>query len=381
LTSEAAFGVYVHVPYCRVQCPYCTFYTLPRPPSAAPMARWLAAVETEWRLRVRPRLQRGDRLATLYLGGGTPSDLPPEALLAFLDAIGRDIDGGLAALDEATVECNPESATPALLDGLRARGVSRISLGVQALDDRDLAVLGRGGTAADARRALAAVAARFSTWSADLILGIPRSEPMRLQSALQALAGAPHLSFYCLELPAERARRLGDPHTEASEAAKADLYEATSAWVESHGYEHYEISSAARPGHRARHNSSYWSGGEYVGLGPGAHSFAAGERRANRADLAAWLQALERGGEPPARVEALTTSMQRDERLLVGLRRREGVPRAGLEAAARLLDDLQAAGLARLDPSRLRLTPRGWLVSDTIVLQLVAALEATPAPD
>jgi oxygen-independent coproporphyrinogen-3 oxidase len=379
LSAGTEFGVYVHVPYCRVQCPYCTFFTVLRPGTAAPMRRFATAVATEWRLRVWPRLQRGDRLATLYVGGGTPSDLPPGELAAFLDAIARDVDGGLAALDEVTVECNPESATPALLDALRARGVGRISLGVQALDDRDLAALGRGGDAADARRALAAVAARFPTWSADLILGIPGSEPARLAAALDALAAAPHLSFYCLELPPERARRLGDPQTETSEAAKADLYAATSAWVESHGYEHYEISSAARPGHRARHNTGYWSGVEYVGLGPGAHSFAAGRRRSNRADQEAWLRALAGGDEPPAMVEVLTPTMQRDERLLVGLRRREGVPRAGLEPAAAFLADLERAGLARLDETRLRLTPRGWLVSDTIVLQLVAALGEAPA--
>jgi oxygen-independent coproporphyrinogen-3 oxidase len=377
---DTAFGVYVHVPYCRVQCPYCTFFTAPRPAAAPPMSRFLAALAHEWRLRVQPRLGRGDRLRTLYLGGGTPSDLPPAALAMFLDTIAADVHGGLGALDEVTVECNPESATPALLDALAARGVGRVSLGVQSLDDRDLAALGRGGTAADVRRALAEVASRFPTWSADLILGIPASEPARLEASVDALvtAGAPHLSFYCLELPPERARRLGDPQTEDSEAAKAALYEWTSAAVEARGYVHYEISSAARPGHTARHNSSYWTGADYVGLGPGAHSFAAGVRRANRSDLPAYLGALASGHEPPASRETVTPTMRRDERLLVGLRRREGVPVDALGAAQRLVAPLQAAGLARPDADRLRLTPRGWLISDTIVLQLVAAMGLDP---
>jgi len=377
------FGIYVHVPYCRVQCPYCTFFTVAQPQAAAPMQRWLRAVAAEWRLRVHPRLDAGDRVRTLYLGGGTPSDLPADDLLAFLDTLASDLDGGLAALVEVTVECNPESASAAVLDGLRLRGVGRVSLGVQALDDRDLGRLGRGGTAADARRAVTAVAERFPSWSADLILGIPGSDRGRLASALAELgaAGAPHLSFYCLELPPERARRFGDPQTEASEAAKADLYAFTSAWVEAHGYEHYEISSAARPGHRARHNSNYWSGGDYVGLGPGAHSLEGGRRAANRPDLGAYLAALESGTEPPRTVETLTATMQRDERLLCGLRQREGVPEAWVEGASRLVLDLERSGLARLEAGRARLTPRGWLVSDAIVLQLVAALTPCPQAD
>src|SRR5262245_50232140 len=154
------FSVYVHVPYCRVQCPYCTFFTVPRgsPPD---MQRWLDAVGAEWRARVRPLVANGNRVATLYLGGGTPSDLPATALVRFLADLSRDVTGGLAALDEVTVECNPESATPALLDALAELGVRRVSLGVQSLDDRDLRALGRGNDAAEARRAVADVAARF----------------------------------------------------------------------------------------------------------------------------------------------------------------------------------------------------------------------------
>jgi oxygen-independent coproporphyrinogen-3 oxidase len=323
-----AFAVYVHVPYCRVQCPYCTFYTLPRPEAAARMLPFLAALRREWALRVQPRLRRGERLATLYLGGGTPSDLPGAALVDFLRDLGADLPGGLAGLDEATVECNPESAAPALLDALRQAGVGRISLGVQALHDGDLRVLGRAADVARNRAALAAVASRFDSWNADLILGIPGSSAARLDAALVELAaaGAPHLSFYCLEMPPERARRLGDPLSEASEDGKAALYERASAWVEAHGYRHYEISNAARPGHQAVHNTAYWRGREYVGLGPGAHSLEAGERRANRADLRLWLQALEAGREPPAHREALTEGVRRREHVLLGLRQSRGLP-------------------------------------------------------
>ena len=371
------FGVYVHVPFCRVQCPYCTFYTVLRPATDDLPWRLAAALGREWELRVGPRLAQGDRLATLYLGGGTPSDLPPPALLGLLDRIGADLDGGLGALDEVTVECNPESSSPALLDGLRERGVGRVSLGVQALDDGDLAVLGRGARTAENRTALARVAARFPTWNADLILGIPGSNRDRLAAAVDELvaAGAPHLSLYCLELPPAQARRFGDPRTEASESHKADLYEWASATLEARGYRHYEISNAALPGHESVHNTAYWRGAEYLGLGPGAHSFTGGERGANRADLRAYLEALEAGSPPPAWRERLSEAMRRRERILLGLRLREGLELAELGPAARpdLLGWLEASGHARLEEGRFRLTTRGWLVSDSIVLQLVTS--------
>lgn len=372
------FGVYVHVPFCRVQCPYCTFFTVPRPADGdAVLQRFAAALGREWRRRVLPRLARGDRLATLYLGGGTPSDLPPAVLASWLGDAARDLPGGVASLQEVTVECNPESATEEMLDGLAAAGVDRISLGVQALDDRDLRTLGRAVGAAEVQRAVAAVAARFPTWNADLILGIPGSNRGRLQAALERLveAGAPHLSFYCLELPPARARRFGDPLTETSEGWKADLYEWASDWVTAGGFVHYEISNAALPGHEARHNNAYWLGAEYVGLGPGAHSFEGGERRANAPDLRRWLAALEAGEEPPAVRERPDAAARQREELLLRLRLRAGLSLAApvLQGRRETLQALAGAGLARLDAGRASLTPRGWLVSDSIVVQLLAA--------
>jgi oxygen-independent coproporphyrinogen III oxidase len=371
------FGVYVHVPFCRVQCPYCTFYTVARPDDDAAAHRFAAAVGTEWALRVAPRLAQGDRLSTLYLGGGTPSDLSPAALVGLLRRFAADLPGGLRALDETTIECNPESASPGLLDALGEAGVGRVSLGVQALHAEDLMRLGRGATLEQNRAALAAVAVRFATWNADLILGVPGSSRERLESALAELgaAGAPHLSFYCLELPPGWARDLGDPQSPASEDWKAELYEWTSAWVEQRGFVHYEISNAARPGHEAAHNNAYWTGVEYVGLGPGAHSFAAGERRANRADLRGYIEALEAGREPAAWRENLQEPERRAEELLLGLRLRRGLDLGSLRTPSRasLLGQLEAAGLLRVEEGRARLTARGWLVSDSIVLQLLAA--------
>jgi coproporphyrinogen III oxidase-like Fe-S oxidoreductase len=371
------FAVYVHVPYCRVQCPYCTFYTVARPGEAAAMVRFTAAVRREWELRVVPRLARGDRLSTLYFGGGTPSDLPAPALIQLLESLGADLPAGLCGLDETTVECNPESATPELLDGLCRAGVGRVSLGVQALHADDLARLGRGATLEQNRAALQAVAARFASWNADLIVGIPGSSRERLAAALAELVatGAPHLSFYCLELPPAWARDFGDPQTVESETWKADLYLWSSAWVENHGYVHYEISNAARPGHEAVHNNAYWLGVEYVGLGPGAHSYAAGERRANRADLKGYLEALEAGREPGSSSEFLAEPERRAEELLLGLRLRRGLDLETLRTPARapLLARLEEAGLLCVEAGRARLTPRGWLVSDSIVLQLLAA--------
>jgi oxygen-independent coproporphyrinogen-3 oxidase len=374
------FGVYIHVPFCRVQCPYCTFYTVLKPQTVSPMQRFLQALDHEWRQRVSPRLQRGDRLRTLYFGGGTPSDLPAQDLSRQL-AVWRDElrqygVADLAALDEVTVECNPESATGELLDALQRAGVHRVSLGVQALVDQDLQTLGRGADAATVRRSLRAVSQRFTNWNADWIVGVPHSNWQRLREGLEALLpfAPPHLSFYCLEMPPAQAIQLGDIPGAASDAYKADLYLHTSAWVENHGYEHYEISNAARPGFRALHNQAYWEGRDYIGLGPGAHSLEDGRRRANRADLRAWQAALLAQQDPPAQVEELDASMRQRETLLLGLRRRSGVPihATGLEGRRAFLDRLAAEGLAQVHGEVLRLTPRGWLVSDSIVLQLVA---------
>lgn len=369
------FAVYVHVPYCRVQCPYCTFYTVRRPESDAVPSRFVAAILHEWRRRVVPRLERGDRLATLYFGGGTPSDLPLAAVESMLAAFGAALPGGIAALDESTFECNPESTTPELLDVLQRHGVSRPSLGVQALDAEGLRRLGRGASLEDNRAAIARIRERFGNWNADLILGIPGSHAARLGAALEELAaaGAPHLSFYCLEMPRERARRLGDPGTPASEALKADLYLEAASWIEAHGYEHYEISNAARPGFRAVHNTSYWQGREYVGLGPGAASFESGVRRANVPDQRRYVEALEGDADPPATLEVLTARMRRDEAVLLGLRQEKGLDLGQHAVGVPLLLDLETSGLARVESGRLRLTKRGWLLSDSIALQLVTA--------
>lgn len=371
------FGVYVHVPYCQVQCPYCTFFTVPRPARRQEWARFFAALRREWRLRVRPRLARGERLCTLYLGGGTPSDVPVVVLDAFLAALAADLPGGLAALDETTVECNPESASREMLLRLRARGVDRISLGVQSLHADDLVRLGRAATPRQARDALATVAELFDNWSADLIVGIAGSNRRRLGQALATLqrAGAPHVSFYCLELPAARARALGGAPW--SSDAVADAYLFVSRWLRAAGYEHYEISSAALPGWRARHNQAYWQHREYIGLGPGAHSLTAGTRRANQADVPAYVQALEAGRWPPGQRERLTPAMRRREQLLLDLRRREGIDvwKLGLEAARPFLADLARRRLGKLAGPRFALTPAGWLVSDSIAPQLVTIME------
>ena len=172
----------------------------------------------------------------------------------------------------------------------------------------------------------------------------------------------------------------GDAQDAASDAFKAGLYELASAWVTSHGYEHYEISNASRPGFRARHNTAYWEGKTYVGLGPGAHSLADGARSANRADTAAYLAALDSGREPPRSTEILTPEQQLAERTLLGLRRWEGleVEPGQVQAQAAWFGELAAAGLARLDGGRLQLTPKGWLVSDSIIVQWVTRQSQAP---
>jgi oxygen-independent coproporphyrinogen-3 oxidase len=247
------------------------------------------------------------------------------------------------------------------------------------MDARDLIRLGRASTVEQNRAALHEVGRRFTDWSADAILGIPGSTPSRLEATLGASieAGAPHLSFYCLEMPDERARRFGDPRTPESESRKATWYERASSFVTAHGFEHYEISSAARPGHTARHNRGYWNRRPYVGLGPGAHSFDPGRRSWNLPHLEAYVAALEAGSPPADRHEVLDAET---ESIDLSLRQAEGLELAGdLELIpANFWIELDRHGLGALRDGRVRLTTRGWLVSDSIVLQILALLDAAP---
>ncbi len=333
------FGVYVHVPYCAARCPYCDFNVTverrpPWPAFAQRVAREIAA-----RAEVFP-----DAVArSLYFGGGTPSLAPADALQAIMSAARATF----AFTDdcELTVEVNPASIDAAGLGALRRIGLNRVSLGWQSTHDALLRTLGRAHSAADSRECLvAAQRAGFDNVSLDLIFAVPGQTLANLEHDLDAIEElAPeHVSLYALTYkPGTEMKRRVESNRLA--ACDEELELAMMLRIEERlvaaGYEHYEVSNFARPGRRAVHNTLYWTGGPYLGVGPGAHSFAherfaRGWRWESRRDVARYLEAwsapqrggLPQDGDPGVEwVETLSARQLMTERMLCGLRMTDGV--------------------------------------------------------
>ena len=373
-----AFGVYIHFPYCLSKCPYCDFASqataAPHDRYAQAIARELASREPEW---------RGRRAASLYLGGGTPSLWEPAALAAALEAVREVVpfDGDA----ELTLEANPGACDAARFGAYRALGFNRLSIGVQSFNEASLKALGRKHSGPDAERAFAlAREAGFANLSLDLIYGAPGQsvEGARGDAARAARLAPEHLSVYGpmiegleIETPMAREVRRGRLEVPDDEAQWL-MGEEIRAELEGAGYRRYEISSWAKPGSESRHNSMYWLGGEYLGLGCGAVGFAledprdpskGGRRWGNHRSATRYLEAVESGASPESWSERLEARDLLRERLAIGLRRVAGVdieavcaelgqdPEPSLRAARGLVE----RGLATLDGSLLRLNDRG----------------------
>jgi oxygen-independent coproporphyrinogen-3 oxidase len=369
-------GVYLHFPWCRKLCPYCDFAVAVavEPPHDA----YLAAILDELRLRA-PEFR--EPLRSIYFGGGTPSWWRPDCIATAIDAVVAAIAPGRAGL-EVTIEANPTDCTPARLAAWRAAGVNRVSIGVQSLDPAELAALGRDHRHGDGPAAFAATrAAGFTSVSCDFILGTP--VPGRPAAGTSATLGAladlepDHLSVYELTIEERTAfgkRARAGRLLPLSEDALADLYVQAHELLVGRGYEHYEISSYARPGRRAVHNSLYWSGASYLGLGAGAASFlrapdGTGRRWTNLRRARDYLGAP--AGERRAHVDHLSARDVATDALWLAMRTSDGVPAEALAAYPGLVDRLVADGLVR---SGMRITPtlRGFLHADTVAARIVA---------
>jgi oxygen-independent coproporphyrinogen III oxidase len=360
--------IYLHVPFCGRRCSYCDFAIAVR--RATPAAAYVEAVLQEWaRRRLHPAWSESPQIDTIYFGGGTPSRLPPDAIACLVDRLGAEHP--FARHAEITLEANPEDVVPAAARAWRAAGVNRLSLGVQSLDDRVLAWMHRTHDAGAVPDAVSAArAAGFEDLSLDLIFGLPDQLERNWQADLErALALEPdHVSLYGLTT---------EPHTPlarwtargavrpADEIRYAAEYLAAHAALTAAGFEHYEVSNAARPGRRARHNSAYWGRAPYLGLGPSAHSAATGERWWNIRDWTAYERAISQGREWVAGRETLDPASCRLETLYLGLRTVDGIP-ASLVAAPTAAAWAEC-GWAELVGDRLRLTIEGWLRLDALV--------------
>ena len=396
--GDDALGVYIHVPFCRTRCVYCDFYVETGREGA--IERFTEAVVREWDLLARDEF--GDVppvIDTVYFGGGTPSLLPAASVARILGEIrarGRPTEDL-----EVTLEANPESVTEEMAEAWKSAGVNRMSLGVQSFEPDVLKTLRRLHTADRAAWAYTTLReAGFARISLDFIYGIgPRSSDGYRRSLTRALALDPgHISSYLLTVedgtPLGRLSRMGRWPAPTDEEAASD-YEWTRSLLEGAGYEAYEVSNFARPGQRSRHNERYWLRRPYVGLGPGAHSHLGLRRWANASDLTAYMKVvLEDRSRPVVGLEAIDRAREAQEWIFLGLRRSEGIgwerlaplltPEA-LQSVRRAASRLSQAGYVVAGDDGLRLSERGILLSTSVMVELLSALETdllsgAPAP-
>lgn len=374
----ARYGIYVHALFCRTRCPYCDFNVAIYREDRA--RAFVTALLGE--LRRYAGLGWAGRVpaVSLFFGGGTPSLLPPEAIGAVVRGAREGL--GLSPGAEVTLEANPEGLDAARLAGFREAGVTRLSLGVQSLDDPLLGRLGREHSAAAARAAFrAARGAGFDDVSVDLLFACPGQSLETWARTLDEVLGwAPeHLSAYALTLEPGTAFGRRPPSDLPEESAQVAQFALLVARARAAGLERYEVSNFARPGHRSRHNLLYWRREEYVGLGPGAHGALGPVRLANLRSQTRYREALARGDWPIEGWERLTERQVAGERAVLGLRLAEGVPRGWLEACfvgdpgalGRLLERYRAAGVVDERDGRIALTDHGVLLSDTVFAELV----------
>jgi oxygen-independent coproporphyrinogen-3 oxidase len=360
--------LYVHVPFCARRCSYCDFSIAVR--RETPVEEYLAALDAELRLRFPANAHW--TLDTLYLGGGTPSRLGADGVARLIDLVRQHAT--LAPSAEVTIEANPDDVDASATRAWQRAGVNRLSLGVQSFDARALAWMHRLHSPEAGAAALhTARDAGIEDVSIDLIFALPAALEREWSRDLDlALALEPsHLSLYGLTVethtPLGRWAARGDVIESPEEAYESEFLEADRRLTAA-GLEHYEVSNFGRPGARSRHNSSYWSGVPYAGIGPAAHEYDGIRRRWNVAPYAAWARHLASGVDPIGGDETLTEENRLAERVYLGLRTPDGLA-LSTEEGSRVHPWIDA-GWATLDRNLLRLTPLGWLRLDALATDL-----------
>ncbi len=373
-------GLYFHIPFCKQACSYCDFYFVTRQQQKQDFVNALIA---EIKSRKGSRFA-GEEVRTIYFGGGTPSLLTLKQFEALFEAI-REVF--VVATEEITVELNPDDVTTEYLNGLRELGVNRVSMGVQSFNEELLRFMNRAHDAREALRCLELLKrSEIRVFTVDLIYGNPGQNLQVLKEDLETLIrfDPPHVSAYSLTIePSTRLGkqlelgRIAEPGDELVEQ-HMELVEAS---LREAGIHRYEISNYARPGFEARHNSGYWNHENYLGFGPGAHSFwwaedhASALRWENKSDLKAYLNSPDNRTEP----ETLILNELAEERLMLGLRTREGISPEELrsryqyplnEAQLEYIDKLVMKGRAKMGSS-LQLTSEGLKIADAITLDLI----------
>jgi oxygen-independent coproporphyrinogen-3 oxidase len=360
--------LYIHVPFCARRCSYCDFSIAVR--SQTPVEEYLASLRTE----LGNGVVEGSALETVYLGGGTPSRLGGRGVADVLFSVRAN--ASIAEGAEITIEANPDDINDVAVAQMVAAGVNRVSLGAQSFDDSVLEWMHRTHDAKQIGRAVKTLRrGGIANISLDLIFALPgtlkRSWERDLTLALDLEPA--HVSLYGLTVeahtPIARWRDRG-AIVEGTEDQYEDEFLLANESMVNAGFEHYEVSNFARPGKASRHNSAYWTGAPYAGVGPSAHSFDGTSRRWNVSAYSAWVRCLADGKSVIAGEETLTQENREAEEVYLGLRTRNGlqIDDAELETVARWVE----AGWGELDAGHLRLTPLGWLRLDGLAADLVA---------
>ncbi len=366
-------SLYIHIPFCIKKCIYCDFLSVPYDEETA--AAYMDAVSRELDMRQR----EAQTLQTVYIGGGTPTTIPAPALAGLIRKIMDSF--GMASYAEVTVESNPGTLDRDVVKELSDAGMNRLSIGVQSLDNDELKLLGRIHTVEDALRAIASARrANVENMSIDLIYGIPgQTHDVWLRTIGMALELSPaHISAY--ELTPEGAtplvdlisqRRLEKP----DEDSTIRMYYSAIEKLNAGGYNHYEISNFAKPGFECRHNLNYWNRGDYIGIGAGAHSFVRGERIKNTGDIRKYIRTLLEGKLPEQESTVISRKDAIKETVFLGLRKTEGLD-AGEFIEAFGVDlgeaskELVADGLLEPHRGRVRLTQKGIVISNAVIIKL-----------
>jgi oxygen-independent coproporphyrinogen III oxidase len=362
--------LYIHIPFCHRICPYCSFYK--HTPGATPMGEFVEAVLTEAK-RQRARYELD--LRTVYLGGGTPTALSETHLERLLSGLRETLD--LSKVKEFTCEVNPRTVTESKAAMMRAQGIDRISLGIQAWDEATLKTLGRDHAPADAEETYHLLrGAGFRSVNVDLMFSIPgQTLETWLKTVQHTISlGPDHISAYNLnyEEDTEFFERLHRGQYREDQSQDAEFFDGALQLLQGAGYEHYEISNYAKPGHRSAHNESYWLGEDYLGLGPSAFSTRLNHRWQNVPDTARYLEIMAANEEPALPGEHLTVDQRRTERFGLELRTERGLPYALVrEPEQRMVGILQAEGLLEVKDDHIRLTRVGKPLVDSVAVALL----------
>lgn len=365
-------GIYLHIPFCRQSCHYCNFHFTT---SLRRKNELTAALLKE--MVLQQEYLAGEPVDTIYFGGGTPSLLHPDELFSLLEKLRNSFPVNVSP--EITLECNPDDVEPPLLSTWQQLGINRLSIGIQSFFDEDLRWMNRAHDASQAIRALESVMEVFPNSTADLIYGTPFLTDERWKQNVDRMLdiGVPHLSCYALTVEPQtllykKIEKGTSPSVDPEKQARQFLL--LMDWLEAAGFEHYEISNFAKPGHRSRHNSSYWEGKKYLGLGPSAHSYNGESRQWNIANNNIYLSGME-NGVPVWEKEQLTPIQRLNEYIMTSLRTMEGLDLSRIPGNYR--EEIQREAAIYLEQGymvrradQLILTKQGKLLADGIASDL-----------